>query len=109
MEWDPNHEDILASAGLDGAVVLWDQTRFGRARNEGAVEDYYKNDPPELMFRHAGHRDRLRDISWNKNVPWLISSVAEDQTLQVWKIAQPVVHVKPYKKRRKDYLTSSKS
>ncbi|XP_062085126.1 WD-40 repeat-containing protein MSI2-like [Humulus lupulus] len=109
VEWDPNHEDILASAGLDGAVILWDQRRFGRVKDKCAVEDYYKNDPSELMFRHAGHTEWLRDISRNKNVPWLISSVAEDQTLQVWKIAESAMHVKINKKRKKDYLTSSKS
>ncbi|XP_062085210.1 WD-40 repeat-containing protein MSI2-like [Humulus lupulus] len=87
VEWDPNHQEILASASSDGTVVLWDQSRVGCTKDEGTVQEYYKDDPPELMIRHAGHTDWVRDISWNKNVPWLISSVAEDKTLYVWKIA----------------------
>src|SRR5258708_4391500 len=29
--------------------------------------------PPELLFMHAGHRDRVADFGWNYNDEWTIA------------------------------------
>ncbi|PON57804.1 WD40/YVTN repeat-like-containing domain containing protein [Parasponia andersonii] len=51
-----------------------------------------KNGSPELRFNHGGHRHWVTEISWNKNEPWVMSSVSADETLQqVWKIAESVL------------------
>ncbi|PON89977.1 Guanine nucleotide-binding protein, beta subunit [Trema orientale] len=87
VEWDPSHENILASASCDRKVIIWDlNSRIGSLESK-YLEDN-ENEPPELLFSHRGHRYWITEVSWNKNEPWVISSVSADETLQVWKIAE---------------------
>lgn len=86
VEWDPNHETILASSADDRRVMIWDLNRIGDEQLEGEAED----GPPELLFSHGGHRERISDFSWNKNAPWVISSVDDDNTIQVWQMAESI-------------------
>lgn len=46
--------------------------------------------PPELLFLHGGHTSKVSDISWNMNDEWTISSVSEDNVLQVWNMAEEI-------------------
>lgn len=43
------------------------------------------------LFMHGGHTNHLADFSWNLNDPWLVASAAEDNMLQVWKVAESIV------------------
>ena len=40
---------------------------------------------------HGGHTNHLADFSWNLNDPWLVCSAAEDNLLQIWKVADSIV------------------
>lgn len=40
---------------------------------------------------HGGHTNHLADFSWNPNDPWLVCSAAEDNLLQVWRVAESIV------------------
>ncbi|KAK9287522.1 hypothetical protein L1049_015943 [Liquidambar formosana] len=84
VEWDPNHETVLASSADDRRLMVWDLNRIGEEQSEGDADD----GPPELLFSHGGHKAKISDFSWNKNEPWVISSVAEDNTLQIWQMAE---------------------
>lgn len=86
VEWDPNHETVLASSAEDRRLMVWDLNRIGEEQQEGDADD----GPPELLFSHGGHKAKISDFSWNKNEPWVISSVAEDNSLQVWKMAESI-------------------
>ncbi|KAL6517442.1 adenyl-nucleotide exchange factor [Orobanche minor] len=86
VEWNPNHETILASSADDRRLMVWDINRVGDEQLEGEAED----GPPELIFAHGGHKAKISDFSWNKNEAWVISSVAEDNTLQVWQMAESI-------------------
>ncbi|XP_057511450.1 WD-40 repeat-containing protein MSI2-like [Actinidia eriantha] len=86
VEWDPNHETVLASSADDRRLMVWDLNRIGDEQLEGEAED----GPPELLFSHGGHKAKISDFSWNKNEPWVISSVAEDNSLQVWQMAESI-------------------
>ncbi|PWA40178.1 transducin family protein / WD-40 repeat family protein [Artemisia annua] len=86
VEWDPNHETVLASSADDRRLMVWDLNRVGDEQLEGEAED----GPPELLFSHGGHKAKISDFSWNKNEPWVISSVAEDNALQVWQMAESI-------------------
>ncbi|CAA0807733.1 WD-40 repeat-containing protein MSI2 [Striga hermonthica] len=86
VEWDPNHETILASSADDRRLMVWDLNRVGDEQLEGEAED----GPPELLFSHGGHKAKISNFSWNKNEPWVISSVAEDNTLQVWQMVESI-------------------
>ena len=74
LEWNPNLETILATAGQeDGLVKLWDGTN------------------PEPIFVHGGHMLGVNDISWNAHDPWLICSVSNDNTTHIWRPARSIV------------------
>ncbi|KAK6946430.1 Histone-binding protein RBBP4, N-terminal [Dillenia turbinata] len=88
VEWDPNHETVLASSADDRRLMVWDLSRIGDELID-AAEDA-DDGPPELFFTHGGHKAKISDFSWNKNAPWVISSVAEDNTLQIWQIAESI-------------------
>ncbi len=59
-------------------------TRIGEEQEPEDAED----GPPELMFLHGGHTDKVADFSWNGNDDWVIASVADDNVLQVWQVAE---------------------
>ena len=43
------------------------------------------------LFMHGGHTNRISDFSWNMNDPWVLCSAAEDNLIQVWKVANAIV------------------
>lgn len=43
------------------------------------------------LFMHSGHTNHLADFSWNPNEPWLVASAAEDNLLQIWRVADTIV------------------
>lgn len=88
VEWDPNHETVLASSGDDRRLMVWDLNRIGEEQLEMELDA--EDGPPELLFSHGGHKAKISDFSWNKDEPWVISSVAEDNSLQVWQMAESI-------------------
>lgn len=46
--------------------------------------------PPELLFVHSGHTAGISDFSWNRNEPWTLASVTEDNIFQVWQLAESI-------------------
>jgi histone-binding protein RBBP4 len=46
---------------------------------------------PEILFMHGGHTNRISDFSWNLHNPWVIASAADDNLLQVWRVAEAIV------------------
>ena len=45
----------------------------------------------DRLFMHGGHTNRISDFSWNMNDPWVMCSAAEDNLIQVWKVANAIV------------------
>lgn len=82
VQWSPHNETILASSSTDKRLHIWDLSRISEDLPERDLQD----GPSELMFVHGGHLAKISDFSWNPNEPWLLSSVSEDNILQVWKI-----------------------
>lgn len=81
LAWSPMNETIFASASGDRRINLWDVSKIGLEQTPEDQED----GPPELMFVHGGHTSRPTDLSWNLNEDWTLSTVAEDNVLQVWR------------------------
>jgi len=48
-------------------------------------------DKLDRLFMHGGHTDHLAEFSWNLNDPWLVASAAEDNVVQIWKVADAIV------------------
>lgn len=88
VEWSPFSEAVLASAGQDRRVMVWDLSLVGAAQSEEDALD----GPPELLFVHGGHTDKVSDFSWNPSPSheWMIGSVAENNVLQVWKMSEHI-------------------
>ncbi|EXB51911.1 WD-40 repeat-containing protein MSI1 [Morus notabilis] len=62
-----------------------------RIDEEQAIEDS-EDGPPELLFIHGGHTSKISDFSWNPCEDWVIASVAEDNILQIWQMAENIYH-----------------
>lgn len=86
VSWSPHSEYILASSSIDRRVNLWDIAKIGQEQNPEDAED----GPPELLFIHAGHIDKIADISWNPCVDWMIASISDDSILQIWNPTEPI-------------------
>ena len=86
LQWSPHNETILASSSGDRRLNVWDLSRIG----EEQLPDDSEDGPPELLFVHGGHTNKISDFSWNPNDPWVLSSVAEDNICQVWQMASNI-------------------
>lgn len=86
VEWSPFNEAILASASSDRRVNIWNLAKIGEEQDPEDAED----GPPELLFIHGGHTNKVSDFSWNQNEPWVMASVAEDNILQIWCMADHI-------------------
>lgn len=86
VAWSPMHETILASAGTDRRLNVWDLSRIGMEQDEEDAQD----GPPELLFVHGGHTNKITDFSWNQNEPWVLCSTSEDNILQVWQMSSAI-------------------
>ncbi|KNC47199.1 NURF complex component [Thecamonas trahens ATCC 50062] len=84
--FSPHNETILATSSADRRSLVWDLSRIGQEQTAEDAED----GPPELLFVHGGHTAKISDFSWNLNEPWLAASVAEDNVLQVWSMAENI-------------------
>lgn len=64
---------------------------YHRIDQEQTPEDA-EDGPPELMFIHGGHTSKISDFSWNPCEDWVLASVAEDNILQIWQMAENIYH-----------------
>jgi len=86
IEWSPMNETILASSGADRRLMVWDLARIGETPEDE------EDGPPEVLFVHGGHTSKISDFSWNLNDDRVIASVAEDNILQIWQMAENIYH-----------------
>lgn len=86
VEWAPFCENVFASTGADRRLNIWDLSKIGEHQDPEDAED----GPPELLFIHGGHTDKISDFNWNPNDNWVIGSVADDNILQIWQMAENI-------------------
>lgn len=91
VEWHPTDCAILASCSDDRRTIFWDVSRIG---NEQTPEDA-EDGPPEILFMHGGHTNRVSDFSWNKNDPWVMCTTGEENLIQIWRASSRLVESLP--------------
>jgi len=67
---------------VDRRLLIWDLSMIGAEQSTLDKEE----GPPELIFLHGGHTDKISDFSWNFHDPFVCASVSEDNILQIWQM-----------------------
>eukprot|EP00659_Diplonema_papillatum_P008364 gene8364-12900_t len=79
LEWSPYKEGLMASAGNDKTVMLWDceGNLLMKNKQPGVAEI------APLAVMH-GHDDCVGAVSWNRGDPTLLASTGDDCKLCIW-------------------------
>ena len=86
VAWNPHNETVFATCSEDRRAIAWDLSRIGAEQSAEDAED----GPPELLFIHGGHTDKISDIAWNCHEEMVCATVSEDNILQVWQMAENI-------------------
>ena len=86
VESSPFHETVFLSTSADRRVHVWDMARVGCDQEVEQADDA----PPELLFIHGGHIAPVWSASWSPNIPWTVASVAENNVLMFWQMAESI-------------------
>ena len=86
VEWNARNETVLASCSEDRRTIVWDLSKIGAEQSAEDAED----GPPELLFIHGGHTDKISDLAWNASEEMVCATVSEDNILQIWQMAENI-------------------
>ncbi|VAI20543.1 unnamed protein product [Triticum turgidum subsp. durum] len=92
LSFNPFNEWILATASGDGTIKLFDLRKLSRSlhafdNHEGEVFQVEWN--PNLETVLASHAADKRVMIWPSE-KWVVASVAEDNVLQIWEVAESI-------------------
>lgn len=85
IEWSPHFNNIICSASEDNTLCIWDINRV-------KIESRNANNSQELIFKHKGHQNIVNDFNWNPSNILEIASVAEDNSIHLWKPNENVLN-----------------
>ncbi|KAF8003907.1 hypothetical protein HF325_001355 [Metschnikowia pulcherrima] len=74
VKWHPKFRSVLGSSSADKLVRLFDVA-----------------DENPLFFSHEGHMLGVNDFDWSMHEDWMIASVADDNSLHLWKPAHTAI------------------
>ncbi|XP_047339836.1 WD-40 repeat-containing protein MSI4-like [Impatiens glandulifera] len=77
VQWSPDKSFVFGSSAEDGILNLWDIEKIGKKQETSGSR--YSSYPQGLLFKHAGHRDKVVDFHWNSCDLWTIVSVSDDE------------------------------
>jgi len=75
IQWDPNDESVLAIAGADNQITLWDLSVEEDAEDRAVASEI--DVPPQLLFVHQGQTE-IKELHFHPQIPGVILSTAED-------------------------------
>jgi histone-binding protein RBBP4 len=88
VEWNPSNESLFASSSEDKTVNIWDCSKIG----DDIVTEDHPDGPPELLFKHKGHKGRVDDICWNPLKELGIMSTDSSNLIQLWEIDEGIYY-----------------
>eukprot|EP01119_Soliformovum_irregulare_P020735 TRINITY_DN6774_c0_g1_i1.p1 TRINITY_DN6774_c0_g1~~TRINITY_DN6774_c0_g1_i1.p1 ORF type:complete len:494 (-),score=123.71 TRINITY_DN6774_c0_g1_i1:218-1699(-) len=74
IEWDPNDDSVIALAGGDDQVTIWD---LSVEPDPDALESTSLDVPHQLLFVHQGQTE-IKEIHWHPQIPGVLISTASD-------------------------------
>lgn len=80
VKWHPKFHNVLGTCSTDKRVKLYD------------LDKCFHNDTNPLLFLHGGHMLGVNDFDWSLHEDWMVSSVADDNALHVWKPSHNIVN-----------------
>jgi len=83
VHWAPFREALLASSSSDARLHLWD-LHPKQAEEPEEPDGEADSEAPELLFAHGGHESGVSSFAWSEVDDFLLCSVAEDNSLQIW-------------------------
>ena len=96
VKWNPFIMSMFASSSSDRRVDIWDLSNIGNNNTNKEKNNKENNEedfaPNELLFTHGGHTSRVADFDWNPNQELTIASFADDNIIQVWKMADKLYY-----------------
>jgi len=72
VEWNPTDASVLAVAGADDQLTLWD---FAVTAYEGGDEQPLTDVPPQLLFIHQGQH-AIKELHWHPQLSGVLISTA---------------------------------
>lgn len=76
IKWHSKYHNIIGSSSSDKLVKLFDMAN---------------TDSDKLIFLHGGHMLGVNDFDWSLHDDWLTASVADDNSLHIWKPAHSII------------------
>ncbi|UKJ87689.2 chromatin assembly factor 1 protein [Theileria orientalis] len=88
LHFNQLNKSLISSGSEDLTICILDLDSPGKDVKGGEIEEDEEEDdaPPELIFTHTGHQDKVYDFVWSKYTDNLIASVGEDYSLQLWQM-----------------------
>ncbi|KFD56460.1 hypothetical protein M514_02564 [Trichuris suis] len=86
LAWCPAKESVFAAGDTAAEVTLYDLSKIGEEIEDVTME--YGG--AEKLFTHKFHLGEISDISWDKEIPWMIASVCEGCLCTLWKITADI-------------------
>ncbi|WBW70682.1 assembly chaperone for ribosomal protein Rpl3, WD repeat protein Rrb1 [Schizosaccharomyces osmophilus] len=77
IEWHPKEESVVAVAGADDQLSLWDlSVELDPEEQASRASEGLQDVPPQLMFVHMG-QSAIKELHWHKQIPGTIVSTAQ--------------------------------
>ena len=78
MEWHPSDESVLAVAGADNQISIWDMSVEEDASESVVASKSNTVDvPSQLLFVHQGQTD-IKELHFHPQLPGVMASTAAD-------------------------------
>ena len=98
ISFSPHNSMMFASASHDQRLAVFDIGNIGNEK--GVNQPEHDNLPPEVLLVFGGHSACVNDFAWSSDFERMIVSVADDNCIQVWEMAQRLYEANASRQKR---------